>query len=107
MKTEFSVFCAMANRPLVLLTLILLPFAGSAWGQTIITLDNTAYQYFAVDTTRHFLYAGESNGPGGTKHLDVISTLTNTVVGAYNFTAGGYSSYIAASGNSEIGRAHV
>ena len=97
MKTEFSVFCAMANRPLVLLTLILLPFAGSAWGQTIITLDNTAYQYFAVDTTRHFLFAAESSN-AATKHLNVINTLTNTIVGTYSFSTGGYSAQVAASG---------
>jgi len=64
----------------------------------IITLDNSGSQTFALDPTRHFLYAGEGNGPGGTKHLDVINTLTNTVVGSYSFSGSGYSSQIAASG---------
>ena len=70
---------------------------GTAQAVTI-TIDNSGGQTFALDPARHFLYTGESTGPGGTKHLDVINTLTNTVVGNFSFTAGGYSSQIAASG---------
>lgn len=72
--------------------------AGSAQAVLNITIDNSGQQFFAVDPARHFLYSGEAVGPGGTKHLNVINTLTDTVVGNYNFTGGGYSSYIAASG---------
>jgi len=86
-----------ALRHLVPLTIVLAALSGPVSAQTNITLDNTAYQYFAVDTVRHFLYAGESSN-AGIKHLNVINTLTNTIVGTYSFSTGGYSSQIAASG---------
>lgn len=89
------------SKTLSVLALAGLLAAGPAQA-AFITIDNSGQQFFAVDPARHFLYSGEAVGPGGTKHLDVISTLTNAVVGAYNFTAAGYSSYIAASGNSVV-----
>jgi len=98
MKIEPTKFCVMANRHLLLLPLVLFSLAGPARAQVTINIDNSNYQYFATDLARHFLYTAESAGPGGTKHLNVVNTLTNTVVGSYNFTAVGYSSQIAASG---------
>ena len=96
MKTESSVFCAMANRPLVLLTLILLPFAGSAWGQTTISLNNSGQQTFAFDPTNHFLYVAQQGTAG--HNLNVINTLTNIVVGSTTFAGSSYASQVAASG---------
>jgi hypothetical protein len=62
-----------------------------------ITLDNSNSQAFALDPTRHFLITAEGIG-AGTKHLSVISTLTNTVVGTYSFSGSGFTAELAASG---------
>ncbi len=82
---------------LCLTALALIAPPRSALALTI-PLDNSSGQVFALDAARHFLYTGEQFGPGGTKHLDVINTLTNTVVGNFSFSAGGYSSQLATSG---------
>jgi hypothetical protein len=66
-------------------------------GAAVITLNNSSQQSFAVDPLRHFLYTGEEVGPG-TKHFNVISTVSNSVVGSYSFTGSGSTSEIAASG---------
>lgn len=87
----------MARRHLVPAALILVSLAGHVRAQVTINIDNSSYQYFAVDTARNFLYAAESSN-AGTKHLSVINTLTNTVVGTYNYTSTGYTSQVAASG---------
>lgn len=75
-----------------LLVLALAPMAQA----TQITLDNSSSQAFAVDPTRHFLYSAQNIS--GTAHLDVISTLSNTVVGTYSFSTSGFTTDIAASG---------
>jgi hypothetical protein len=97
MNAAHTVFRAMALRHLVLLTLTLLSFAGLARAQVTINIDNSSYQYFAVDAARNFLYVAEASN-AGTKHLSVVNTLTNTVVGTYSFSSGGYTSQVAASG---------
>ena len=95
MKTKSSSSKSKVLARILCLAALALP--ASAFGLTI-TLDNSNQQSFALDAARHFLYSGELIGPGGTKHLNVINTLTNTVVGNYSFSAGGYSSYVATSG---------
>lgn len=92
-KTPRTRFKSLAQ--ILCLATLALPVASFA--QTI-TLDNSGYQFFALDAARHFLYSAESTGPGGTKHLNVINTLTNTVVGNYSFSASGYTSQVATSG---------
>jgi hypothetical protein len=77
-------------------------------GATTIRLDNTGNQCFAVDPERHLLYAGErlqrviDPPPPGTldpAHLDVIDTMTNSVVGGYSITSTyAYTCDLAASG---------
>lgn len=75
--------------------------AGRSAGQITVPLDNSNGQVFLVDVSRHLLYAGESSN-AGTKHLDVINTLTNTVVGSFSYTGSGFSSQIGVSGNSVV-----
>lgn len=87
----------MARRHLVPATLILLSFAGPVRAQVTINIDNSSQQYFAVDSSRNFLYVAEASN-AGTKHLSVINTLTNTVVGTYSYNSSGYTSQVAASG---------
>lgn len=97
MKTAHILVRAMAARHPVLLTLTLLALAGPAAGQVTINIDNSNTQYFAVDAARNFLYVAEASN-AGTKHLSVINTLTNTVVGTYSFSSSGYTSQVATSG---------
>lgn len=97
MKTDTSKFCAMANRHLLLLPLVLLGLAGPTRAQITINIDNSNAQTFALDLANHFLYTAESSN-AGTKHLSVINTLTNTVVGTYSFNSSNYTSQVAASG---------
>jgi hypothetical protein len=90
--------CAKLKRRLYLLLFAVTQLAlFSRAGALTITLDNSNAQTFALDPIRHFLITAEGAG-AGTKHLSVISTLTNTVVGTYNFTGSGFTSEIAASG---------
>lgn len=77
---------------------VCLLLAPTIAAQTI-TLSGNGTPYFAVNPADHFLYSAESTN-ANPKHFDVISTLTNTVVGTYSYTGGGYSSQLAASGTS-------
>ena len=90
------------RRPILWMAALALGILANTASAAVITLDNSGGQSFAVDSARHFLYAAEGNGPGGTKHLDVINTLTNTVVGNYSYSGSGYSSQVAASGTNAV-----
>jgi hypothetical protein len=97
MNTAPTVFRAMACRHFVLLLLVSLIVTSIVRAQVTINIDNSSQQYFAVDAARNFLYAAEASN-AGTKHLSVINTLTNTVVGTYSFSSSGYTSQVATSG---------
>lgn len=97
MKTPCPSLSAMARRHLVPATLILVSLAGPLRAQITINLGNSSQQYFAVDAARNFLYAAEASN-AASKRLNVINTLTNTVVGTYVHTSSNYTSQVAASG---------
>lgn len=87
----------MALRHLAPAALILLCLAGPVRAQITIAIDNSSSQYFAVDAARNFLYVAEASN-ASLKHLSVVNTLTNTVVGTYSFSSTGYTAQVAASG---------
>ena len=89
----------MKSTALRLLALTLALLGNRASAQIIIPINNSGQQTFAVDYARHLLFAGE-NGPTS-HHLNVINTLTNTVVGSYSYV-GGWSSQIDVSGNNVV-----
>lgn len=86
--------CALVASGLLIQSALLAPAGAATIGLDFSGGDPS----FAVDATRHFLYAGERSAQS-TKHFDVINTLTNSVVGSYSFTSSfGSTSDIAASG---------
>src|SRR4051812_26313221 len=73
----------------------LVAFVASSTAQITIALNNSGQQSFAFDATNHFLFAAQNDS---TNHnLNVINTLTNTVIGSTSYS-GGFSSEIAYSG---------
>ncbi len=96
MKIEPTKFCVMANRHLLLLPLVLFSLAGPARAQVNININNSGAQSFAVDLTDHFLYVAQQGTSG--HNLNVINTLTNTVVGSTTYSGSSYASQVAASG---------
>lgn len=97
MNAAHTVFRAMACRHFVLFLLVSLFVTSPVRAQVTINIDNSNSQYFAFDAARNFLYVAEASN-AGTKHLSVVNTLTNTVVGTYNYSSGGYTAQVAASG---------
>jgi hypothetical protein len=59
-------------------------------------LNNSGQQAFAVDATDHFLYVAQEGTSG--HNLNVINTLTNTVVGSTTYSGSAFASQVAASG---------
>ena len=89
----------MKTKPFSLLLAGFTVFGGISEAQTITLSSGLPGQIQAVDSARHFVYETQDGGPGGTKILSVISTLTNTVIGSYSFTGGGYAGQAATAGN--------
>ena len=82
-------------RPGVVLVLACVGLTGTGHAQGTIALNNSGSQSFAFDPVHHYLYSAQQ-GPGSVR-LNVISTLTNTVLGSVTFTAG-YAAQTSASG---------